>query len=89
MDFYTSGATQIEISTFPGETYNYDVDWDNDGVFDEFWFTGNALQWRADAPHGGAVLNLVQPGGQALRYEFAPGESAEIVAVRTVCSSRP
>lgn len=36
-----SGPTQITIPTFPGETYNYDVDWDNDGVFDSLGVTGN------------------------------------------------
>ena len=33
--------TVIRIPTFIG-TYNYDVDWDNDGVFDEFGKTGNS-----------------------------------------------
>ncbi|MDP5081819.1 MAG: BspA family leucine-rich repeat surface protein, partial [Winogradskyella sp.] len=29
----TSNSTSITIPTFPGETYNYDVDWNNDGVY--------------------------------------------------------
>ncbi|GFZ79650.1 hypothetical protein GCM10011531_06940 [Aquaticitalea lipolytica] len=33
--------TVIRIPTFTG-VYNYDIDWDNDGVFDEFGKTGNA-----------------------------------------------
>lgn len=37
----TSGDTEITIQTFGSYTYNYDVDWDNDGVFDEFGITGN------------------------------------------------
>ena len=36
-----SNSTSITIPTFSGETYNYDVDWDNDGTFDEFGLTGN------------------------------------------------
>ncbi len=36
----TSGDTSITIPTF-GTGYNYDVDWNNDGVFDEFGLTGN------------------------------------------------
>lgn len=36
-----SGPTRIAIPTFPGETYNYDVDWDNDGVFDSLGVTGS------------------------------------------------
>ncbi len=36
----TSNNTSIIIPTF-GSGYNYDVDWNNDGVFDEFGLTGN------------------------------------------------
>ena len=36
----TSGSTSITIPT-TGGGYNYDVDWDNDGVFDEFGLTGS------------------------------------------------
>ncbi len=31
----------ITIPTFSGETYNYDVDWNNDGTFDQFGITGS------------------------------------------------
>lgn len=37
----SSGPTTIVIPT-TGTGYDYDVDWDNDGVFDEFGITGNA-----------------------------------------------
>ncbi|MCF6348584.1 MAG: BspA family leucine-rich repeat surface protein [Flavobacteriaceae bacterium] len=37
----TSNSTSITIPTFPSATYNYDVDWDNDGTFDEIGLTGN------------------------------------------------
>ena len=37
----SSNANSITIQTFPGETYNYNVDWDNDGTFDEFGITGD------------------------------------------------
>lgn len=36
-----SGSTQITIPTAPNTTYNYDVDWDNDGVFDSLGVTGS------------------------------------------------
>ncbi|MDD3497922.1 MAG: BspA family leucine-rich repeat surface protein [Candidatus Moranbacteria bacterium] len=36
----TSNNTSITIRT-SGGGYNYDVDWNNDGVFDEFGITGN------------------------------------------------
>lgn len=35
-----SGATEFEIPT-DGSGYNYSVDWDNDGIFDEFGLTGD------------------------------------------------
>jgi len=38
----------IEIPT-TGEGYSYDVDWENDGVFDEFGITGDAFH-QYDAP---------------------------------------
>ena len=37
----TSNSTSITIPTYPGETYNYDIDWDNDGVYDETGVTGD------------------------------------------------
>jgi len=36
----TSNSTSITIPTIGGG-YNYDVDWDNDGNFDEIGITGN------------------------------------------------
>ncbi len=37
----SSNSTSITIPTYPGETYNYDVDWNNDGIFDQFGITGD------------------------------------------------
>lgn len=39
----SSNSTSITIPTHPNETYNYDVDWNNDGVFDEFGITGDVI----------------------------------------------
>ncbi len=36
-----SCSSCITIPTFPGETYNYDVDWDNDGVYDDIGVDGD------------------------------------------------
>ena len=36
------GNYVVTIPTKPGLTYNYSVDWDNDGIFDEFNVTGDA-----------------------------------------------
>jgi len=37
----SSGSTSVTIPTFPGITYDYDVDWNNDGIFDESGVTGS------------------------------------------------
>ena len=36
-----SGPTSITIPTF-GPNYNYDIDWENDGIYDELGVTGSA-----------------------------------------------
>ncbi len=36
-----SNASSITIKTKPGLTYSYNIDWDNDGVFDELAVTGD------------------------------------------------
>ncbi|HIP47408.1 MAG TPA: BspA family leucine-rich repeat surface protein, partial [Lutibacter sp.] len=37
----SSSDTEFTIPTYSGATYNYDVDWNNDGIFDQFGLTGN------------------------------------------------
>ena len=37
----TTANETITIPTAPGETYNYDIDWNNDGVWDAIGATGN------------------------------------------------
>ncbi len=38
-----SSDSSIIIPTFPGETYDYEVDWNNDGVFDSTGITGDFM----------------------------------------------
>ena len=38
----TSGPTSLTLTVNPKFRYSYDVDWNNDGVFDEFSLTGPA-----------------------------------------------
>ncbi len=40
-NFGTSNSTSITIPTYTGETYNYSIDWDNDGTPDETGITGD------------------------------------------------
>jgi surface protein len=38
----SSNQTSFTLTTFPGETYNYSIDWDGNGTVDEHGNTGNA-----------------------------------------------
>ncbi|MGJ8685818.1 MAG: BspA family leucine-rich repeat surface protein, partial [Nonlabens sp.] len=38
----SSNTTSIIIPIFTVETYSYDIDWNNDGIYDEFGVTGDA-----------------------------------------------
>jgi surface protein len=63
----TSGSTSITIPT-TGSGYNYDVDWNNDGTFDEFGLTG-------DVTHnfGAAGTYTIRIRGAFPRIYFAWG----------------
>ncbi len=73
----SSCNTCITIPTFLGETYNYDVDWDNDGVFDEFGLTG-------DASHDYGTIGTYNVGirGDFPRIYFnLAGDREKIIAI--------
>ena len=38
-----SGNNEIKIPIKPGESYNYNVDWDNDGIYDEIGITTEVI----------------------------------------------
>ena len=64
----TSNDTSITIPIFSGETYNYDVDWDNDGTFDELGITGSVTH---DFTFAGTYTIRIQ--GTFPRIYFAYG----------------
>ncbi|MCA9344711.1 BspA family leucine-rich repeat surface protein, partial [Candidatus Saccharibacteria bacterium] len=64
----TSGSTSITIPTFTGETYSYDVDWDNDGVFEQTGITGNVTH-----DYGAAGTYIVRVKGTFPRIYFNHG----------------
>ena len=61
----TSDLTSITIPTF-GSGYNYDVDWDNDGVFDELGITGSVTH-----DFGTAGTYTIQIRGTFPRIRFS------------------
>src|SRR5690554_2320355 len=63
----SSNSTSITIPTFAGETYNYDVSWKNDGVW-ETGFTGNATH-----DYGTAGTYTVAIRGEFPRIYFNNG----------------
>ncbi|MFK7900366.1 MAG: hypothetical protein AB8B61_06380, partial [Cyclobacteriaceae bacterium] len=65
-----SGPTEITIPTVSSESYNYDVDWDNDGVFDEFGITGDVTH-----DFGSAGTYTIRIQGNFPRIYFFRGPS--------------
>ena len=76
-------TTEIIIPTNPTLSYNYDVDWDNDGVFEDLGVTGNASKsdFATTGPH------TVRIRGQfpAIRFVSAlSGDSSGNIADKIV-----
>jgi surface protein len=72
----TSGPTSITIPTI-GPGYNYDVDWDNDGDFDEFGLTGSVTH---DFGTPGTYTIGIR-GDFPRIYFFNSGEEEKILAI--------
>lgn len=73
----TSNSTSITIPTFPGETYNYDVDWNNDGTFDEFGITGDVTH---DFSSAGTYTIRIQGTFPRIYFNYS-GDRYKILSV--------
>jgi len=73
----TSSDTSITIPTFVGETYNYDVDWDNDGTFDEFGVTGDVTH---DFGSAGTYTIRIQGAFPRIAFNFG-GDVKKIISI--------
>ena len=62
----STNSTSIQIPTVGGG-YNYDVDWNNDGTFDQFGITGNAVH---DYGIAGTYTVAIQGNFQSIRFYF-------------------
>ena len=75
----------ITIPTFPGETYNYEVDWDNDGVYDELGFTGDATHdYGTPGTYTIAIRGLfprIYCDGLSFNGEIMPSEAQKLITV--------
>ncbi|AYQ35902.1 BspA family leucine-rich repeat surface protein [Runella sp. SP2] len=72
----SSNSTSIRIPT-TGTGYSYDVDWNNDGIYDEFGLTGNVTH-----DYGTAGTYTVAIRGTFPRIFFnASGEAAKLLGV--------
>ncbi len=72
----TSNSTSITIPTL-GTGYNYDVDWNNDGTFDELGLTGNITH-----DFGTAGTYTIRIRGDFPRiYFFAGGDKEKLLSV--------
>lgn len=73
----TSNSTSITIPVFNTESYNYDVDWNNDGTFDEFGLTGSVTH-----NFGTAGTKTIRIKGTFPRIYFANGgDKSKILSV--------
>ena len=72
----TSNNTSIIIPTFAGATYNYAVDWDNDGTFEETGITGDATH-----DYGTVGTYTIRIKGVFPRIYFNEGDKDKILAV--------
>ncbi len=64
----TSGSKSITIPTHPADTYLYDVDWNNDGTYDELGITGSVTH-----TYGTAGTYTIRIRGAFPRIEFSNG----------------
>jgi surface protein len=72
-----SNSTSITIPTFQGETYSYDIDWENDGVFDDFGVGGDIAH-----DYGVSGIYEVAVRGQFPRIYFDnQGDKEKILSV--------
>ena len=72
----TSNSTSITIPTIV-TGYNYDVDWNNDGIFDEFGITGNVTH-----DYGTAGTYTVAIRGDFPRIHFnSVGDASKLVTI--------
>lgn len=72
----TSGSTSITIPT-EGTGYNYDVDWNNDGVFDEFGLSGDVTH-DFGAP---GTYTIGIRGDFPRIYFYNSGEEEKIISI--------
>ncbi|MCG8579787.1 MAG: hypothetical protein MI866_07725, partial [Bacteroidales bacterium] len=73
----TSGSTEITIPTNSSYTYNYDVDWDNDGVFDETGLTGSVTH---DFRTAGTYTIRIQGTFPAIYFNNS-GDKEKIISI--------
>ena len=64
----SSNSTSITIPTYTGDVYNYQVDWNNDGVYDQSGITGNVTH-----DYGVAGTYTIRIRGTFPRIYFAGG----------------
>ena len=67
--------TQIKIPTNSNYTYSYDVDWESDGIFDEFDLTGDAFH-----DYGVAGTYTVSIRGTFPAISFHPSSNSDVYA---------
>ncbi len=73
----TSTNTSITIPTHPSYIYSYDVDWNNDGIYDEFGITGDKTH---DYGSAGTYTIRIRGTFPAISFNFG-GDKEKILSV--------
>ena len=74
---FTSSPT-LTIPVQPGDTYNYDIDWENDGIYDDFGVTGPITHTY---PFGGGKEVAIRGQFPRIRMDLSPDRD-ELYEVR-------
>tara|TARA_R100000306_G_C4381581_1_gene145067 strand:+ start:3922 stop:5742 length:1821 start_codon:yes stop_codon:yes gene_type:complete len=73
-----SNNNQITIPVAQGSTYNYNVDWNNDGIFDEFGITGSVTHTFSSP---GTYTIRISGDFPRIRFSLGEGDSKKIISV--------
>lgn len=73
-----SNSTSITIPTNSGFTYNYDIDWNNDGVFDTLGVTGNITH---DYTTAGTYTVKIKGTFPNLYFPSSSGDNNKLVSI--------
>ena len=76
-----SNSTSVRIPAISGAAYNYDIDWDSDGVYDDLGVTGSITHDFGTPGTVQITIRGIFSGFQASSYSPFPDDREKIVSV--------